>query len=180
LLQPISITSISSVSPLGFTPDTIWKNYLNTQHCISSQNYEDSSALVAEISAEARVQIELLKQENTTYKKLDNSVLFAIFSARNAVKKAGWDSQDNFGINIGSSRGATQLFEHFHSDFIQNKQAHTLTSPTTTLGNISSWVGHDLQTEDPTDTKIISSTMRYHVRISVECVPNTGFQKQLA
>ena len=69
----------------------------------------------------------------------------AILASREAVKNAGWNLGENFGINIGSSRGATQLFESHHKEFIETGKTATLTSPTTTLGNISSWVAHDLK-----------------------------------
>ncbi len=157
---------MSSVSPLGCSQDAIWKHYLNEQHCFSERFYDTTSALIAEISAEGKTQIELLRQENPTYKKLDDSVLFAIFSARQAIQQAGWNTHDNFGINIGSSRGATQLFEHYHADFIDNKQAQTLTSPTTTLGNISSWVGHDLQTQGPTISHSITCSTALHALLN--------------
>ena len=154
------------MSPLGFTPEVIWQNYLSTHHCISKRSYEETSALIAEIPPEAKVQIDLLRQENSTYRKLDDSVLFAIFSSRNAIKKADWSVHDNFGINIGSSRGATQLFEQYHSEFIQNKKTQTLTSPTTTLGNISSWVGHDLQSQGPTISHSITCSTALHALLN--------------
>ena len=49
-------------------------------------------------------------------------------------------------INLGSSRGATQLFEKYHKNFVTNKKKHLspIVSPTTTLGNLSSWVAYDL------------------------------------
>ena len=50
------------------------------------------------------------------------------------------------GVNIGSSRGATQLFEKYHQYFLYKpgKRMSPLVSPTTTLGNIASWVAYDL------------------------------------
>ena len=57
----------------------------------------------------------------------------------------GWSKSDQLGINVGSSRGATALFETYHKQFIREGKSATLTSPTTTLGNISSWIGHDLK-----------------------------------
>ena len=78
-----------------------------------------------------------LKNSDSKYKNLDNSVLFAIVASRKAVEKTAWNSQ-NFGINIGSSRGATALFEKHHQNFLETGKANTLASPTTTLGNISS------------------------------------------
>ena len=143
--QPISITALSSISPLGKTPESVWNNYLNDSHCFT----ENDGVLVATFPKELKADIEYLRQSNLKYKALDNSVLYAIFSARNAIKDAGWKATDNFGINIGSSRGATALFETYHEAFLKKNKAETLTSPTTTLGNISSWVAHDLQTQGP-------------------------------
>ena len=132
--QPISITAISSISPLGFQSESIWKNYKSNRHFFSEINGD----LVAQLSEDAKHGISELRNANSKYKKLDDSVLFGIYTARNAVQQAGWKSQDNFGINVGSSRGATQLFETYFEDFLDKNKAQTLSSPTTTLGNISS------------------------------------------
>jgi len=55
------------------------------------------------------------------------------------------------GINIGSSRGATATFEKHHEAFLASKtaKASPYASPTTTLGNLSSWVMADLQLHGP-------------------------------
>jgi len=92
--------------------------------------------------------------------------LFAIYASRNAINQAGWTSEDNFGINVGSSRGATALFEKYHEDFLQNNTTHTLSSPTTTLGNISSWVAHDLQTKGPEISHSITCSTALHAMIN--------------
>lgn len=146
MLQPISITAISSISPLGKNTAEAWASYSNNTHCIIQKK---ADALLAPLAAQARTEIEALKASDSKYKSLDDSVLFAIYTARQAVMKAGWKASDHFGVNIGSSRGATGLFESFHSDFLKRNKAKTLSSPTTTLGNISSWVAHDLQTQGP-------------------------------
>ena len=125
LNQPISITAISSISPLGYELDTIWKNYNSQAHCFSKLD----GNLVAKLPLNAKQEIEKLRQSNSKYKQLDKSVLFAIFAARNAMKQAGWSSQDNFGVNIGSSRGATSLFEKYFESFIAENRAETLSSP---------------------------------------------------
>jgi 3-oxoacyl-(acyl-carrier-protein) synthase len=93
---------------------------------------------------------------------LDDTVLLALYASRQAVKKAGWNAKDNFGVNIGSSRGATGLFENYHREFIHSKSADVLTSPTTTLGNISSWVAHDLQTQGPEISHSITCSTALH------------------
>jgi 3-oxoacyl-(acyl-carrier-protein) synthase len=63
---------------------------------------------------------------------------------------------------LGSSRGATTLFEKQYRDFLQTGKAQTLTSPTTTLGNISSWVAHDLQSDGPEISHSITCSTALH------------------
>ncbi|WP_040280569.1 beta-ketoacyl synthase N-terminal-like domain-containing protein [Psychroserpens damuponensis] len=160
--HPISITALSSISPLGNTPDSIWNNYLNDSHCFTKKD----GVLVATFPKKLKAVIDTLRQSNVKYKSLDNSVLFAIFASRQAIKTAGWSSTDNFGINIGSSRGATALFEHYHEEFLKNDKANTLSSPTTTLGNISSWVAHDLQTKGPEISHSITCSTALHAMLN--------------
>lgn len=83
----------------------------------------------------------LLEQEKS-YATLDRSVQLAILAAR-GLKKVSKTAA----LNIGSSRGATALWETYHEQFIASgKQfAATPASPLTTLGNISSWVAQDLE-----------------------------------
>ena len=168
--HPISITAISSISPLGKTKEDIWNNYLNDAHCFT----EKDGILVATFPKELKADIEQLRQSNLKYKALDNSVLYAIFSARNAIKNSGWKATDNFGINIGSSRGATALFEKYHEEFLKNKKAEILTSPTTTLGNISSWVAHDLQTKGPEISHSITCSTALHAMLNGIAWINSG------
>ncbi len=160
--KPISITAIASISSLGKTQDDAWKNYQNNQHCISEKEINNQTVFVAQIPEDAQKEIEILRQSDNKYKSLDNTVLFAIYASRLAIKKANWKPSDNFGINIGSSRGATQLFETYHEGFLKNKKTETLSSPTTTLGNISSWVAHDLQTEGPEISHSITCSTALH------------------
>ncbi|WP_298417168.1 beta-ketoacyl synthase N-terminal-like domain-containing protein [uncultured Kordia sp.] len=155
----ISITGMGSISPLGSTLIEIWKNYTNSDNFF---NKEKSTEYSAPLSLKAQQEVNVLKESNSKYKNLDNSVLYAIIAARNAIKHANWESENDFGINIGSSRGATALFEKYHQDFLENNQAQTLSSPTTTLGNISSWVGHDLQTNGPQISHSITCSTALH------------------
>ena len=168
--HPISITAIASISPLGKTPIDIWNNYLNDSHCFT----EKDGVLVATFPKALKTDIEQLRMSNSKYKALDNSVLYAIFSARNAIKNAGWKASDNFGINIGSSRGATALFETYHEEFLKNNKAETLTSPTTTLGNISSWVAHDLQTQGPEISHSVTCSTALHAMLNGIAWINSG------
>ncbi len=160
--QKIAITSLSSISPLGNNPDTIWQNYLSDKSLISTQDFDGREEFVAVIPADERKEIAILQKSATKYKALDETVLLAILVSRQAIKNAGWKTGDEFGINIGSSRGATQLFEKFHKEFLQTGKTATLTSPTTTLGNISSWVAHDLKNKGPEISHSITCSTALH------------------
>ncbi|PKA97985.1 3-oxoacyl-(acyl-carrier-protein) synthase [Flavobacteriaceae bacterium MAR_2009_75] len=160
--ESISITGLSSISPLGILTDKIWEAYQNHEHRFSQKEFAGSCEWVAAIAEEDYKQIEKLRGSDPKYKNLDKTVLFALFAARNAVRQAAWKAEDNFGINIGSSRGATELFEKYHKDFLKNQRSSTLSSPTTTLGNISSWLAHDLQTQGPEISHSITCSTGLH------------------
>lgn len=158
----IAITSLASISPLGNNPVAIWKNYLSTETLFSSKIFNGQPQHVATIPAEIRNKIEILKQSEIKYKSLDETVLLSILVSRQAIKNAGWKNGDTFGINIGSSRGATQLFEKHHKEFLESGKTSTLASPTTTLGNISSWVAHDLKNNGPEISHSITCSTALH------------------
>lgn len=162
----ISITAIASLSGLGNNQNAIWENYQSNQHCFESTDFGTQNALVAPLDADSKQEIEALKNSDTKYKALDNSVLFAIAASRKATIDAGWKTGDTFGINIGSSRGATELFEKHHHDFIKKGKVATLASPTTTLGNISSWVSHDLQSQGPEISHSITCSTALHALLN--------------
>lgn len=158
----IAITSLASISPLGKNPESIWENYLSPQTLITTKAFKGKNEYVARIPAAIRTEIDALRQEDNKYKALDETVLMAILVSRKAVSEAGWLESDAFGINIGSSRGATQLFEKYHQEFLETGKTATLTSPTTTLGNIASWIAHDLKSAGPEISHSITCSTALH------------------
>lgn len=165
-LQPISITAIASVSPLGNDSQHIWNAYQNDEHCFTSVDFDGNTALAARLDQHSKDLVDALRQSDTKYKSLDDSVLFAIAASREAVKRAGWTEEAQFGINLGSSRGATGLFEKYYRDFLDSGKASTLSSPTTTAGNISSWVAHDLQNDGPDISHSITCSTALHALLN--------------
>ena len=162
MTEQISITAISSISPLGISPKEIWNAYLNDTSLLTKQNFDNESVWVGTLTREGKRIVEALKESDSKYRNLDESVLYAMLVAGNAMQMAGWVSGDNFGINIGSSRGATTLFEKYHKEFLSSGNSSTLASPTTTLGNISSWIAHDLQTQGPEISHSITCSTALH------------------
>ncbi len=160
--QKIAITSLSSISPLGKTPDVVWENYLLDTTLISRREFNEQLQFVATIPIAIRNEIAILRDSDSKYKALDETVLLALLVSRQAIHNAGWRVGDEFGINIGSSRGATQLFEKYHKEFLETGKTSTLASPTTTLGNISSWVAHDLKNRGPEISHSITCSTALH------------------
>lgn len=158
----IAITACVSLSALGKEKHVIWKNYQNEKSYISKREIGSQVVQVASFSKEIVEEIKDLQHSDSKYKNLDASVLYAIEVSRRAVKKAGWKKGDDFGINFGSSRGATSLFEKYHIEFTQTNRVSTLASPTTTLGNISSWVANDLQSNGPEISHSITCSTSLH------------------
>lgn len=162
VLKPVSITGFSSISPLGHETNSIWEKYLDNQHCITWKNHQDENTPVAQLSNLCEKKLDLIKRAAPHYQDLDKTVLMSLVTARKACKEANWSATDDFGINIGSSRGATALFEKYHAEFLKHGKTPTLTSPTTTLGNIASWVAHDLQTSGPEISHSITCSTALH------------------
>lgn len=163
---PISITSINSFSPLGNTSDEVWENYLRPESLIADYTHGGHTFPAAGISPQLRKAVSGLKSEQQRYSELDDSVLYALLAARGAVAQAAWKTEDVFGVNIGSSRGATQLFEKHFTEFITTGRTSAYASPSTTLGNISSWVAHDLKSSGPDVSHSITCSTSLHALLN--------------
>ena len=164
--ETISINSIYSYSPLGDSGNEMYAQYLNNRHCIRQLQFGEKMEWAASLPDSLKKEISGLRSSVSKYRHLDDSVLMAILTARKAIMQAGWEGSDDIGVNIGSSRGATGLFEKYHSEFIHNGSAPTLSSPTTTLGNISSWVAHDLKTKGPEISHSITCSTSLHAMLN--------------
>ena len=166
LKEPISITALTSISALGQDTERIWETYQNDGHCLSELDLNGKKIWAAPLPQTIGTAIENLRNSDHKYSNLDDTVLFAIYTARKALQQAGWGVGTGFGINLGSSRGATQLMEKFHKTYLNEGDTPTLTSPTTTLGNISSWVAHDLKSQGPVISHSITCSTALHALLN--------------
>ncbi|MBL4662836.1 MAG: beta-ketoacyl synthase [Flavobacteriaceae bacterium] len=140
---PIFISGIASVSALGISSASIWQRYLDGKALFSKKEMDDTEIWGAFVTSEVEDALKKLQCSSPSYKNLDRSVLLAMLASNNAFDALKFP-QKNIGINIGSSRGATALFEKYHTQYQLKGKVSPYTSPTTTLGNISSWVGQEL------------------------------------
>ena len=143
--EHIVMRGCGAISPLGYDEETTAESYLSGRPAFSSIHHHNTPTPVAALPAAAEQALEQLLESNTKYRQLDRSVLMAVYASKQAAGQAGWltteGAQHDLAVNVGSSRGATGLFEQ-HYEAFQQEQLSSAASPTTTLGNISSWVAH--------------------------------------
>lgn len=162
LKTPIYITALSSVSSLGSSSKEIWENYKGGKHFITKSKIGNNEDYAAWIPSHIKEEIQKLAISSSALKNVDPTVLYSIYASRKAVDLAGWESGSDIGINIGSSRGATQLFENYVEKFLKSGKGDVLSSPSTTLGNISSWVAQDLQSSGPEISHSVTCSTGLH------------------
>lgn len=99
------------------------------------------------LSKSSEDKVAALIAQNPEYKKLDRTVQMSIAAGRGLINREVAETLKNkqLFINIGSSRGATSVFENAHQTYLSKNSVPVLTSPFTTLGNISSWLLQDLK-----------------------------------
>ncbi|PTX21241.1 3-oxoacyl-(acyl-carrier-protein) synthase [Pontibacter mucosus] len=137
---------MGAISPLGHDSTSTAAAYTSGKPAFNTIFHQGIPTPVAALPAEAEEQLQQLLLANPVYKQLDRSVQMAVYAARQAAAQAGWlnenaPTDDDLAVNIGSSRGATGLFEE-HFGAFQQENLSSSASPTTTLGNLSSWVAH--------------------------------------
>ncbi len=143
--EHIVIRGCGAISPLGSDAASTAQAYKMLHPAFSTVLHQAQPTPVAALTHQAEEALQELAQSDRHYRQLDRSVLMAIHAGQQAAAQAGWlaanEEQEDGGlaVNIGSSRGATALFEQ-HYDAFKKSSLSSSSSPTTTLGNLSSWV----------------------------------------
>jgi 3-oxoacyl-(acyl-carrier-protein) synthase len=125
----------------------MWQHCLSGRPLFKKHAFDGQPLWVAPLGETAQRELEQFLQERPQYAKLDRSVSMAVLASKKAVDATGMAPNGAVGINIGSSRGATASFERYHGQFVKGEPLSPFASPTTTLGNISSWVSQELGAE---------------------------------
>jgi len=147
----VFITGIGSISAIGWDARSVVEGYRTPGTRLRPREQGGRLVPVGALSDAAERHLSAFLAARPRYAELDRSVQLATYAARQAAERAGWQMTADACVLVGSSRGATGLFERYHADFLANREgkAAPLTSPTTTLGNISNWVAQELHTEGP-------------------------------
>ncbi|MGB0293849.1 MAG: beta-ketoacyl synthase N-terminal-like domain-containing protein [Flavobacteriaceae bacterium] len=139
--KAVYIEEIHTVSALGIEEAEKRKGYLSGQTALRFNDELDR--FVGCIDNKY-----VLPSDSKYYSKLDRSVRLALtLSAR--MRQSCTRINGQIGVSLGSSRGATQLLEGDYKAFMNKEDVRQLSSPTTTMGNISSWVAQDLSAFGP-------------------------------
>lgn len=175
----IAITGMGTISSLGNGKEEAWLAYQKDTTAIQHIAFNGVLAPAALLPKESSRIIEELRKQSG-FEKLDKSTLYAIHATRQAVEQAGWKKGDEgSGINISSSRGATELFEKYFESFSStDKTLSPLSSPSTTLGNISSWVAYDQQINGPAISHSITCSSSLHSIANAFAWMNAGMCKR--
>lgn len=174
LKEPIYINSIASISALGCSKEEIWANYLQSKPLFQLVDFNSFEHWVSFLNESVNNDLKRVAHNEHRYKALDKTVLMALFVSR-IIGNSTLQGKSNFGINFGSSRGATKYFEDSYQHFLEQNSVSTYTSPSTTLGNISSWVAHDLQTSGPEISHSITCSTGLHAVLNGIAWIQAGF-----
>lgn len=170
----ISILSIASLSALG-TEQEAKLAYASSETALRQRQVGARQIWAGSLPRTLSEDIETSLSD--AYKRLDPSVWYAIWTARAAYRQSGWQTTD-FGLNVGSSRGATHLWETYFDQFSDSGTVATPASPTTTLGNIASWVAHDLGSQGPSLSHSITCSSALHAVLNGCAWLRSGLSKR--
>lgn len=175
----VVITGMGSISSLGYSPDEVWQSYLRRESLLRPASYNGDKTVVARLSKPSEDIIKSIQLEESVYRHLDRTVLMAMHCAREAVERAGWGKSGDSvktGVNIGSSRGATTMLEQHHETYLKepSQRLFPLTSPTTTLGNISSSVAQDISAAGPAISHSVTCSTALHAVFNGIAWMNSG------
>lgn len=163
--KSVYINAVASLSAMGASSKDVWESLQRTQPKFTLKSIEAKDVKVSALNDIQETEILNLKHERKLYKHLDKTTLMAMLAGRELYKKL--QLKDNrIGVNIGSSRGATQSFETAHQQFVQQGDVPFITSPTTTLGNVASSVAQDLGLQGPAISHSITCSSALHALLN--------------
>lgn len=127
------------------------------------------------LSEEIDAALRAIEQNNKAFKGVDRSVLFMLYLADQLGSSI---DPKGLGINIGSSRGATSLWEKNHKNFMKEEQLNIKSSPLTTAGNISTWLAQYLKTDSVTNSFSITCSSFHHAFLNAVAWLDSGMSER--
>jgi len=169
----IYINGTSSISALGSNSSEVWENYKKGKPYFSDKAHGKDILKVSQLSKIQNAEIAELRNEKKLYNSLDKTTLLAVKTGRHLFQNLK-SASHNIGVNIGSSRGATQTFEKAHQQYLEDGEVPIMTSPTTTLGNVASSVAQDLGLDGPAISHSITCSSASHALLNAIAYLKSG------
>lgn len=140
----IILRESASLSPLGHSKDEVLLNYFTEKHFLSKKHFNQCDYWVGAVPDKSEDALNRFISLNKGFRKTDRSVIFAAFVADLLFKEYNYliNNKARICVSIGSSRGATALWERFYEKYLKDTECKTelLTSPLTTLAHVSTEV----------------------------------------
>lgn len=171
-MQPLYINAWQSISALGTSIEEISAAYKNQESYLKVNANGHLSSFLSNASEQ---EISQIKSSDKRFSKLDRSVLLGMYCAQKLKAQC---ELDNPMVNIGSSRGATHIWEQQHQHFLKENECKTDASPSTTLGNISSWVGQIIGGDGAHFSHSITCSSAHHAMLNAAAWLNSGMSTQ--
>jgi 3-oxoacyl-(acyl-carrier-protein) synthase len=166
---------MASISAAGSTPQKIWGSYIGAKPKFTPYITDNATYAAGLLDKETLSAIEDIRNKDAIYAHLDDTVLYALHVSRQVLTKEVVDKI--IGINFGSSRGATKSLEHHHTQFKDHGECSSIASPSSTLGNISSWVSHDLGVNGPVISHSITCSTALHSMLNAVAWMQSGMSE---
>ncbi len=161
-MRRVFVVGAGSISPAGPSSSDFSAALESKPGLFVLRECNGEELVMAPLCEASEAMLTKIRRANPAYESLDRSVLLALVASREAYARAGFAASDDLMINIGSSRGATELFERNFAGFIRNGKVPANSSPTTTLGNISSWVSHELGADGASISHSVTCSSALH------------------
>lgn len=168
----IGIKGIGSISPLGDHAHS-FQAYQDKNHYFSTVHNEWGG----QIHQDFQHKIDELRATDKRFKKLDKSTLLGMLAAKDAIANTSW-KQGNFGVILGSSRGAAETLENSHKTYLNEGHCPTTTSPLTTMGNLSHWAGEYIGAGDARLSHSVTCSSSFHALLTALSWIEAGWQDQ--
>lgn len=152
----IYIKAYASVSSLGHIEQDILSSIENHQASIVSKFGKH----VACLPIESENKLSDFLNRFPQYEKLDRSIQMILWAGE--MLKDSTTIESNTGINVSSSRGASHFWEEQHKQYLEDEKLSVFTSPNTTLGNVSSYLGGFLDTNHISFSHSITCSSALH------------------
>jgi 3-oxoacyl-(acyl-carrier-protein) synthase len=142
----IALRGLGSISAFGASRQSVSRAYAEPEPRLVLRDFGGGASLpCGALSAATEQELAGFLSTRPRLRGLDRSVHFGVFAAHAAAEEAFHGALPaRIGVALGSSRGATGLLEQGMSRFHAGTELSPSTSPTTTLGNLSSWVAQEL------------------------------------